>query len=66
MHTVIYMYLRTNPPLTAAGFWADIENWPSREIKRLSDFSLYFFQKWVSIGRLDSLLAKTLTGRDIL
>ena len=28
--------------------------------KRLGEFSLYFFQKWVSIGQLDTLLAKTL------
>ena len=30
--------------------------------KRLSEFSLYFFQQWVSIGRLDTNLAKTLFG----
>ena len=28
----------------------------------LSEFSSYLLQKWVSIGRLDSLLAKTLMG----
>ena len=28
--------------------------------KRLGEFSLYFFRKWVSIGQLDTLLAKTL------
>ena len=30
------------------------------KIIRVSEFSLYFFQKWASIGRLDTLLAKTL------
>ena len=28
--------------------------------KRLTEFSFYFFQKWAFIGRLDTLLAKTL------
>ena len=32
----------------------------SKTYKRLGEFSLCFFQKWASIGRLDTLLAKTL------
>ena len=41
-------------------------NWWSRRhifpynYERLTEFSLYFFQKWAFIGRLDTLLAKTL------
>ena len=33
--------------------------------KRLSELSLYFFQKWAFIGCLDTLLAKTLRGRHV-
>ena len=33
---------------------------PEGMFSRLSEFSLYFFQKWASIGWLNTLLAKTL------
>ena len=50
------------------GFKPEIKSWPSKEhisckfFKRLGEFWMYFPQKWLSIGRLDALLAKTLLG----